>query len=310
MECGTAVSISALPRPTNAAGFGYACGVPIVVAPPPGVALACPDCRGRLDGEPLNCSECGRVFSVEVGVPVLLPSSMLGTTEQRQHALYSAVAHEYDEVFPRHVAEHYIAKRTGLVKQLLPMGGLVLDVGCGTGQLAAAIASEGYNVFGVDLSASMLTKARERGLGGTYAGVTTALPFAANSFDLALTVATLHHLETPERVAATVREMGRVVKPGGHVVLWDHNPANPYWPILMKRVPQDSGDERLVPLAELLTDVRGAGLRLERASRSGFTPDFLPAWLAGSWRWVERAVEITPGLNALAAHNVVVAQKP
>src|SRR5205085_4750896 len=128
----------------------------------------------------------------------------------------------------------------------------------GTGQLAAAIAGEGYHVFGVDLSTSMVAKARERGLVGTYAGVTTALPFADGAFDLALTVATLHHLETPERVAATVTEMGRVVRSGGFVVLWDHNPANPYWPILMKRVPQDSGDERLVPRAELLQDVRGA----------------------------------------------------
>lgn len=235
---------------------------------------------------------------------------MLGETERRQHALYTTVAHEYDDVFPRHVAEHYIDKRVGLVKELLPFGGKVLDVGCGTGQLGAAIASEGFDVFGADLASSMLARARERGLAGTSAGVTTALPFADDSFDLALTVATLHHLETPERVAATVSEMGRVVKHGGFVVLWDHNPANPYWPILMKRVPQDSGDERLVPLAELLEDVRTAGLRCVRVFRSGFTPDFLPVWLATTWNWVERAVEVTPGVNVLAAHNVVVARKP
>ena len=284
--------------------------VPVVLIPTPRVALACPDCRGALEEEPLRCAACGRVFEIRNGVPELLPRTLQGDTEQRQHALYAAVAHEYDDVFPRHVAEHYIDKRTRVVKELLPMGGLVLDVGCGTGQLGAAIASEGYDVFGVDLSSSMVARARERGLAGTYAGVTTALPFAADSFDLALTVATLHHLETPRRVAATIFEMGRVVRSGGFVVLWDHNPANPYWPILMKRVPQDSGDERLVSLAELLEDVRVAGLRVERAFRSGFTPDFLPAALAGAWRWVEKSVEITPGVNALAAHNVVVARKP
>jgi len=43
-------------------------------------------------------------------------------------------------VFPKHVAEHYIDKRTSLIKELLPLGGMVLDVGCGTGQLGAAIA--------------------------------------------------------------------------------------------------------------------------------------------------------------------------
>src|SRR5260370_35435326 len=149
---------------------------------------------------------------------------MLGDTEQRQHALYAAVAHEYDDVFPRHVAEHYIDKRTGLIKELLPLGGLVLAVGCGTGRLGSAIASEGFDVFGVDLSASMVARARERGLTGTFAGVTTGLPFAADSFDLALTVAALHHLETPERVATTVQERARDVKHGGCFVMWDSKP--------------------------------------------------------------------------------------
>jgi hypothetical protein len=46
--------------------------------------------------------------------------------------------------------------------------------------------------------------------------------------------------------------MGRVVRPAGYVLIWDHNPLNPYWPILMKRVPQDHGDERLVSVWELL----------------------------------------------------------
>jgi SAM-dependent methyltransferase len=286
--------------------------MPIVSVPEAHVALACPDCRGAIDEQAWRCLGCGREFRVIDGIPELLPSSALtlDDTEQRQHALYTAVAHEYDDVFPRHIAEHYINKRTGLVKELLPMGGLVLDVGCGTGQLAAAIASNGYDVFGVDLSASMVARARSRGLAGTYAGVTTALPFAPDSFRLALTVATLHHLETPERVAATVSEMGRVVKPGGFVVLWDHNPSNPYWPILMKRVPQDSGDERLVPRDEMLSDVRAAGLRTYRVLRSGLMPDFMPLWAMTPWRLVERAVEITPGLNVFAAHNVVVAQKP
>jgi SAM-dependent methyltransferase len=288
----------------------YPYRVPVVTPPPPTVALICPDCRAPLEIEPWRCPRCARTFETQQGIPVLLPASLLDDTEQRQHALYDAVAHEYDDVFPRHIAEHYIEKRTQLVKELLPFGGLVLDVGCGTGQLAAAIASEGFDVFGVDLSASMLAKARERGLAGTYSAITSTLPFADASFDLALTIATLHHLEIEERVAATVREMGRIVKRGGYVVLWDHNPANPYWPILMKRVPQDSGDERLVPLEELLRDVRGAGLALYQARRSGFMPEFMPRPLMGFWRAVERTVEIAPLLNVLAAHNVVIARKP
>ncbi len=277
--------------------------------PAPTVALICPDCRGRVADDTLTCAGCGRTFERYEGVPLLLPRSFLGESEERQHALYNHVAHEYDDVFHPHVAEHYVEKRTGLVRDLIPLGGLVLDVGCGTGRLGAAIAAQGYDVFGADLSPEMLRKARERGLAGTYAAVTTCLPFADDSFDLALTVATLHHLETPDRVAATVKEMGRVVRRGGFVVLWDHNPANPYWPILMRRVPQDSGDERLVPLHELLEDVQRAGLAPHRAFRSGLMPDFVPGWLYQPVRLLERVVEITPGVNSLAAHNVVVARK-
>ena len=105
--------------------------------------------------------------------------------------------------------------------------------------------------------------------------------------------------------------MGRVVKRGGFVVLWDHNPANPYWPILMKRVPQDSGDERLVPLAELLAGhPRRRTARRTASFAAASPPTSCPPALAGVWSWVERAVEVTPGVNILAAHNVVVARKP
>src|SRR5207253_216576 len=79
----------------------YASRVPVVSSPAPTVALACPDCRGALAGEPLRCAGCGRVFEAQDGIPVLLPGSLLGDAEQRQHALYAAVAHEYDDVCPR-----------------------------------------------------------------------------------------------------------------------------------------------------------------------------------------------------------------
>lgn len=222
--------------------------------------------------------------------------------------MFSQVADHYDRVFAAHVVEHYLARRCSVVAGLLPVGS-VLDVGCGTGALAARLAGMGYRVAGADLSPAMLREAAGRGVGRVYAALSTALPFADGAFDLAFTVATLHHLETPARVAGTILEMARVVRPGGFVLIWDHNPLNPYWPLLMRRVPQDSGDERLVPLREILDDVRGAGLELVSARRMGLVPDFMPAALMPIWRRVEAVVESTPGLRNLAAHNVVVAQK-
>ncbi len=46
--------------------------------------------------------------------------------------------------------------------------------------------------------------------------------------------------------------MVRVAKPVGRVLIWDHNPRNPYWRLLMARVPQDTGEERLIGVTELL----------------------------------------------------------
>jgi SAM-dependent methyltransferase len=269
--------------------------------------LTCPSCRVEI-GEQLACAGCGARYERVGGVPLLFEASAFADDAERQQALYNQVAHEYDDVFPLHVANHYLEKRVAIVRSLLRTG-RVLDVGCGTGQLAARIMAAGYEVMGVDISPGMLQQALARGLAGTFAAFSSALPFRDGSFDLALTVATLHHLETPVRVALTIAEMARVVRTGGFVLLWDHNPLNPYWPILMKRVPQDSGDERLVPLGEILADVKAAGLEVVWARRLGLVPEFVPGRMMPLARLLERFVETTSGLRLLAAHNVIVARK-
>lgn len=272
---------------------------------------ACPACREPLEplGERLRCSGCGTQYPSGEGVPELFLSAADRVTGRVQ-ALYDHVAHDYDEVFSQHVADHYLRKRTALIRELLPAGGAVLDVGCGTGALAGRIQRAGFEVVGVDASVGMLRQALENGVGAVYAAYSTSLPFADGCFDLALSVATMHHLETAERVAATIAEMGRVVRSDGYVLIWDHNPLNPYWPILMKRVPQDHGDERLVGVWELLEATRLAGLRPERAWRASLMPDFMPRALMPLWTRVERLVEASPVLSLVAAHNVVVARKP
>jgi ubiquinone/menaquinone biosynthesis C-methylase UbiE len=227
-----------------------------------------------------------------------------------QRALYDGIAPHYDTTIPQHVADHYLAKRVQLVRQLARPGDTILDVGCGTGTLAAAIRAAGYDVYGLDASTGMLAQLGAAGRGRPVAGFGERLPFASGTFGLAITVATLHHITDATRIAGTIAEMCRVTRSGGHVVIWDHNPKNPYWPILMKRVPQDTGDERLVPQEEIVADLRAAGVTDFSAHRSGLVPDFTPPRLLGLVRAAERAVELTPGLNIFCAHNVVVARKP
>ncbi|MDQ3701837.1 MAG: methyltransferase domain-containing protein [Chloroflexota bacterium] len=295
--------------------------------------LACPHCRhslelkedrdggeghdatpGRTGSPALRCSACGRRFPIQDGIPLLFPEERPADWAATQKALYDGIAPHYDGSIPAHVAAHYLTKRVDVVTGLAPHGAAVLDVGCGTGTLARAIALAGYDVYGLDASTGMLAQlavatTSGAGRGQPVAGFGERLPFADGAFDLAITVATLHHITDRGRIAATIGEMCRVTRAGGHVVIWDHNPKNPYWPLLMKRVPQDTGEERLVPQEEIVADLRAAGVTTMRAHRSGLVPDFTPPPLLGLARAVERVVEATPGLNIFCAHNVVVAYK-
>lgn len=223
-------------------------------------------------------------------------------------AHYDGIAPHYDETIPPHVAGHYRAKRVRFVRSLTPAGAL-LDVGCGTGALAAALVEAGYEVTGLDASTGMLARLLERCRARAVAGYSDGLPFRDSAFDGAITVATLHHIAAPARVAATIAEMVRVVRPGGVVVLWDHNPENPYWPILMRRVPQDTGEERLVPLREITDALGRAGITQVRTYRLGLVPDFVPPVLLPAAQRLESLVERTPGIRRWAAHNVVVGVK-
>jgi SAM-dependent methyltransferase len=223
---------------------------------------------------------------------------------------FDEIAGEYDEALPAHVVEHYLRKREAYVRRHRPPPADVLDVGCGTGALAVRLAAAGYRVTGVDPSAGMLEVLRRRAPDvEAVQGSGTSLPFGDASFDLVLTVATLHHIADPADVRATLAEMVRVARPGGRVLVWDHNPRNPYWSRLMARVPQDTGEERLIPEAEVLAGLRAAGAEIVTAEPLGLVPDFTPPPALAAAARAERLAERTPLLRRLCAHNVILAAR-
>jgi SAM-dependent methyltransferase len=222
---------------------------------------------------------------------------------------FDSIATGYDDSLPAHVVEHYIRKRTRFVLEHCPRG-KALDVGCGTGALATRLAKAGYQMSGVDPSEGMLEVLRARTAGvQAVRAFGTALPFADDSFDLVLCVAVMHHIAEPGNVSQTLAEMVRVAKPSGRILVWDHNPRNPYWGRLMARVPQDTGDERLIPEQEIVGGLHAAGAEILRLTQLGMVPDFTPRFALRAAAAAERAVEHTPLIRRYAAHNVILAAK-
>jgi SAM-dependent methyltransferase len=221
---------------------------------------------------------------------------------------FDSIAGDYDESLPPHVVEHYLEKRVAFVRRHCRPGS-TLDVGCGTGVLAKQLAEAGYEMTGVDPSQGMLDVLAARAPGVTAIRASgIALPFADDRFESALTVATLHHIAEPEAVRKTLHEMVRVTRPGGRVLVWDHNPRNPYWRVIMSRVPQDDGSERLVPEREIVEVLEGAGAEVLLTCRLGFVADLTPPSLMRPAVGLERLAERTPGLRVACAHNVVLAR--
>ena len=96
-----------------------------------------------------------------------------------------------------------------------PPGARVLEVGCGAGNVLEAVEAER---FGIDLSPSLLGKARARlGRGARLCrGDAARLPFCDGAFDRVYCSEVLEHVLEPE---AVLREMRRVLRPGGFVVV-------------------------------------------------------------------------------------------
>ena len=154
-------------------------------------------------------------------------------------------------------AERHAALSAQVARLLAPLRGdeRVLDVGCGTGALAYAIAPLVGQVVGVDSSEEYLAAAREDAPDNcTFVpGDGEALSFDYGDFDLVGCLRVLHHVARPELV---VSEIVRVTRPGGRILIADQlGDVDPMRSLELDRFERarDPSHTRLLPDA----DIRG-----------------------------------------------------
>ena len=97
----------------------------------------------------------------------------------------------------------------------LPAGTRILDAGCGSGRNMIELARYG-TVTGVELSETSVALARERHSGEVVAGSVLEMPFPDHSFELAVSLDVIEHLEDD---LTALREMRRTVAPGGALLV-------------------------------------------------------------------------------------------
>ncbi|WP_256299793.1 class I SAM-dependent methyltransferase [Haloarchaeobius salinus] len=124
-------------------------------------------------------------------------------------------------------------------------GGTVgLDLGCGNGRHAELLADRCERVVGADISAGLLATARDRARERSFAvelvqADAARLPLATDSVDLAVYVATLHHLPTREARRRSLDELARVLSPDGTALV-------SVWSTAHERFSRDEGFDTTV----------------------------------------------------------------
>jgi ubiquinone/menaquinone biosynthesis C-methylase UbiE len=130
-------------------------------------------------------------------------------------------------------AEIYRARQAAVLSWIdelaLAPGSRVLEIGCGAGFMAVALAERGLCVYAIDSSEAMIEQARQYAAASGIddqpsfdIGDVYSMTFEDGSFDLVIAIGVLPWLERPE---LAMREMARVTKPGGNVILTADNRA-------------------------------------------------------------------------------------
>ncbi len=203
--------------------------------------------------------------------------------EVEQSIDFAGQGHDF---FIRVKADELIASCTRQLGSLA--GRSVLDVGCGVGLMSGYVGKHFGDLRGIDIAPGVVDKAAERvpeGKFELYDG--RRIPFNDETFDVVFTVCVLHHVP-PAQWGSLVAEMARVLKPGGLLYIFEHNPYNPLTRRAVSDCPFDA-DAKLLSRSRSAALIKGAGLDAAEARYVLFFP-----WDGSGFRNVESGLRWLP----------------
>ncbi len=199
--------------------------------------LICPDCGQPLqkNGEYCRCPDCKEDYPVVNGIPLLFnrkQRDQYRTSKGTPQQYYRDVAEVYDRT--HHVAlagaQHFLRDFEKKIEQHVAPQMDVLEIGAGTGFVSNTLRQMAKSLVVTDASLEMLSinTARNPAL-NAFCCATEQLPFPDGSFDRVIGNNTFY-LVPDKREAA--RNIARVLKKGGKLILSEMNPHQPLWPIM------------------------------------------------------------------------------
>ena len=143
----------------------------------------------------------------------------------------------------------------------------IVDVGTGLGLFEKFLMSKFTNITALDLSYEMLKVAKTinplpGGRSAYVQGNAYHLPLEDNYADIVFMSCVLHHLEHDE-IEITLQEIARVCSPGGYIVLFEHNPYNPFTQLVVRTTPLDR-NAKLVTYRKLKRSINKIGITIHR----------------------------------------------
>jgi SAM-dependent methyltransferase len=179
-----------------------------------------------------------------------------------------------------------LTQLAGAVARHTGTGARVLDLGCGTGELARHLAAAGLRVSGCDISGQMLGRAAGSDPAQAVEWVKLdpgwrTLPFGPAGFDAVIAASVLEYVDSPGRV---IRECARMLRPGGVLLFTVPDPAHPVRWLesaagAVARIPPVRAAaagwpraDRYVSYLEISQQRHGAGWWHAAAARAGLTP--------------------------------------
>ena len=217
---------------------------------------------------------------------------------------FDDIADTYQQRIPEHVRRRLLMRKVQYMTEAVqPSESQVakhgLDIGCGHGWYACEMARAGCEMHALDKSQAQIQMARhyavDQGLNVQFARSDAAkLPFEDNHFDFAYAINVLHHVIDPEQQLQVLREIVRVLKPGGVFFLQEVNTLNPLFRFYLGYVFPlirgiDEGNERWLK-PDRLPDLPGAAWQTDKLYFT-FLPDFIPAFLLKPLSGFERYLE-------------------